>query len=107
MIALIVFVANVLHDCYRHLWRDAERTKAIKTTVAGHRWLAAVIESSAIRMFSEWGRVVGLLGRGEANRLCHRFDWFAGAYGEGPKNEERRNNMQRIGLSLALFAIFM
>ncbi|KIP05821.1 glycosyltransferase family 2 protein [Phlebiopsis gigantea 11061_1 CR5-6] len=100
-----VFVANILHDAYRHLWRDAERTAAIQSTVTGSRWLAAVVESSLIRMFSEWGRVVGLLERGEFGLLFHRFEWFAGVHGDGPRNEERRNNVQRIGLSVALFAV--
>ena len=102
-----VLVANVLYDSYRHLWRDAGRTTAIKSTIAGSHWFAAVVESSLIRMFSEWGRVVGLLERGELNLLFHRFDWFAGVHGDGPKNEERRNNVQRIGLSVALFAFFV
>ncbi|EKM59541.1 glycosyltransferase family 2 protein [Phanerochaete carnosa HHB-10118-sp] len=102
-----VFTANIVHDCYRHLWRDAERTKTIQTNTVGVRWVLAVLESSLIRMFSEYGRVVGLLGRGDWALLFHRFDWFAGVWGDGPKDEERRNNAQRLSLSLALFALFV
>ena len=102
-----VFVANVIHDCYRHLWRDADRTHTIKTDIAGSLWFAAVVESSLIRMFSEWGRVIGLLERREFHLFCRRFDWFAGAYGNAPKNEEIFNNGQRIVLSVALLAVIM
>ncbi|GJE84814.1 NAD-dependent epimerase/dehydratase [Phanerochaete sordida] len=102
-----VFVANVLHDCYRHLWRDADRTQTIRTNISGTRWALAVLESSLIRMFSEYGRVVGLFERGEWWLLCHRFDWFAGVWGDGPKDEERRNNAQRLALSLALLAVWI
>ena len=103
--AISVFTANLVHDAYRHLYRDAHRTEAIRTTVAGPRWFVAVLESSLIRMFSEWGRVVGLLERGEWYLFLHRFDWFAGVYGDGPKQEERKNNLQRVTLSVLLFAM--
>jgi nucleoside-diphosphate-sugar epimerase/glycosyltransferase involved in cell wall biosynthesis len=102
-----IFSANVLHDVYRHLYRDADRTRAIKTTVTGSRWVVAVLESSLIRMFSEWGRLVGLVERGEWSLMCHRFDWFAGVYGDSPRREERKNNVQRITLAVALLALFV
>ena len=102
-----VFLANILHDCYRHLYRDADRACAIKTDVTGPRWVLAVLESSLIRMFSEWGRLVGLLERGEWGLLCHRFDWFAGVYGNGPRDEERKNNVQRIGMSILILSILV
>lgn len=102
-----VLVVNVLHDCYRHLWRDADRTNAIQTDVGGVRWVLAVLESSLIRIFSETGRVVGLVERGEVGLLCHRFDWFTGIWGDGPKDDERRNSTQRLVLSGALLFLWV
>ncbi|KAG8859103.1 hypothetical protein FRB96_004673 [Tulasnella sp. 330] len=97
-------VANLLHDLYRHLWRDAERTQGINTTVAGLGWPSAVMESTLIRMASETGRVVGMLKRGEYQYLRQRFDWFVGRFGVGPKEEERKNSLQKFGLWILFIA---
>ncbi|KAE9397633.1 hypothetical protein BT96DRAFT_976866 [Gymnopus androsaceus JB14] len=53
--ALYTIIANVVHDCYRHLWRDADRTHNlnIEPKISGLSWGIAVIESSLIRMASE------------------------------------------------------
>ncbi|KAI0050306.1 glycosyltransferase family 2 protein [Auriscalpium vulgare] len=105
--AVAIFIANISHDMYRHLWRDTARTLAINSTVRGLRWAAAVVESALIRMFSEWGRVVGLLQRGEWRLLGHRFDWFAGRVGSGPMDEERMNSKQRLMLVVVVFSIML
>ncbi|KAJ7505295.1 NAD-dependent epimerase/dehydratase [Mycena galericulata] len=72
--AFAILCANIVHDSYRHLWRDRERTRDFETEVAGPRWLAAVVESSLLRMASEGGRVVGILKRQETYLLGKRFD---------------------------------
>ncbi|KAI0267292.1 glycosyltransferase family 2 protein [Gloeopeniophorella convolvens] len=100
-----VMLANVLHDLYRHLLRDAARTRDLRSTLAGPRWVMAVIESTFLRVFSEWGRTYGLLERGEFGLLGRRFDWFAGRWGTGPMDEERMNSRQRMVLVTAVFAI--
>ncbi|EPQ59718.1 hypothetical protein GLOTRDRAFT_34704 [Gloeophyllum trabeum ATCC 11539] len=104
-LACAILVANIVHDVYRHLFRDAERTKAMKTTVSGIPWVAAVLESSLIRMASEGGRVIGILERGEAYVLGKRFDWFTGRAGKAPQMEERKNTLQRFSMVMVLMAI--
>lgn len=98
-------LAHIIHDVYRHLIRDKERTESINTTVFGARWFLAVIESTFIRLFSEWGRVVGILERREYSMLGKRFDWFTGRWGEGPKEEERKNNIQRLTLFILILSL--
>ncbi|KAI3621132.1 glycosyltransferase family 2 protein [Moniliophthora roreri] len=98
-------LANVIHDCYRHLWRNPDRIQNMKSTIMGIWWVIAVIESSFIRMFSEIGRLRGLLGRREWMQTGKRFDWFAGRWGDGPMNEERLNGKQRFGLAAFLFLL--
>lgn len=93
--------ANILHDCYRHLWRDVRRTLDMNTGITGSQWILAVLESSLVRMVSECGRAVGIMQRGEVMMLGKRFDWFAGRV-EGPKTEERRNSLERLALHLAI-----
>ncbi|KAK7054334.1 hypothetical protein VNI00_003528 [Paramarasmius palmivorus] len=101
-----VIFANVVHDGYRHLWRDAHRVKNMKSTTVGIHWLVAVVESTFIRMFSEMGRLRGILGRKEWAQAGRRFDWFAGRWGDGPMNEERLNGKQRLALSLLFICMF-
>ena len=102
-----IIVANIIHDCYRHLWRDAERHNAMNTTLTGLAWAIAVIESTVIRMASEMGRLHGMIARGDLRMMGKRFDWFAGRWGKGPMNEERKNNQQRAMLAfMVFFAIF-
>ncbi|KAJ6585016.1 NAD-dependent epimerase/dehydratase [Mycena capillaripes] len=98
---LAVVLANIIHDCYRHLWRDVSRTLSFETGVTGLRWVAAVVESALIRMASEGGRTVGILKRHELSLLGKRLDWFAGKH-EGAIVEERLNSLQRVCLCLVL-----
>lgn len=93
-----VFAANVTHDLYRHLWRDVDRYKDINTNVGGVRWAMVAAESSVLRMFSEAGRTVGIIQRGEYSHLGKRFNWFAGRLEDGPRREERKNGVQRFAL---------
>lgn len=105
--AVATLLANVIHDLYRHLWRDAHRAKSIKTTVHGLLWVLAILESTLIRVFSEYGRIVGLVERGEIAYMMVRFDWFTGRAGAGPRNEERLNNAQRLFLSVLILSILL
>ncbi|KAI0829281.1 NAD-dependent epimerase/dehydratase [Trametes gibbosa] len=107
MFCLSVFIANIAHDLIRHLVLHPERTRSMKTTVTGLMWVCAMVEGALVRMFSEWGRVVGILERGEYMSLLKRFDWFCGRWGEGPKQEEMRNNWIRLACGIVLFALLM
>ncbi|KAI1785327.1 NAD-dependent epimerase/dehydratase [Ganoderma leucocontextum] len=100
-------LANVAHDFLRHLVLHPERVQNMKTTVRGWRWICAIAEAAVIRVFSEWGRVVGLLERGEYDLLGMRFDWFCGTWGEGPKREEMRNNQIRVVLTVVVFVFLI
>ena len=102
-LAMATVFANIVHDVYRHLWRDVDRTKAINSSLNGPGWAIAVVESALIRMASEGGRVMGLLERGEILYLGRRFDWFTGRAGDGPMKEEMKNGRQRMAL-VVLFA---
>lgn len=102
-----VFVANIVHDAYRHLWRDYGRTTSLETSVAGFRWLLAVLESTPIRVFSECGRLVGVLERGEVRYIGKRFEWFVGKAGNGPMDEERRNSVQKAALWVLAVSVAM
>ena len=77
----------------------------MKTTIHGWRWFGAMVEGALIRIFSEWGRVVGILERGDFGMLFRRFDWFCGTLGDGPKQEEKMNNRVRLAMTAALFAV--
>ncbi|TDL23559.1 glycosyltransferase family 2 protein [Rickenella mellea] len=99
-----LFLSNVTHDLYRHLWRDKQRTWSINSTLVGVAWFMAICESSVIRIVSETGRVVGMLERAEFQCL-RRFDWFLGRAGDGPRSEERRNSFQRMVLFLCVMGI--
>ncbi|KIK72835.1 hypothetical protein PAXRUDRAFT_179833, partial [Paxillus rubicundulus Ve08.2h10] len=104
-LATTTLIGNIVHDMYRHLYRNADRTTVINSTITGPRWILAVIESSLIRVASECGRVVGLLERGDISWLGHRFDWFTHRAGEGPMNEERANSAQRMGTITLMLAV--
>ena len=97
-------VGNVVHDMYRHLYRDAQRAGNINSTLGGLKWVIAVVESALIRMVSEWGRTVGILERGEIGCLGYRFDWFTLRAGDGPRNEERMNSRQRMAIVIIMLA---
>ncbi|KAI0750680.1 NAD-dependent epimerase/dehydratase [Daedaleopsis nitida] len=102
-----VMMSNIAYDLVRHLIIHPERNADMKTTVKGAMWLVAIVEGTLIRMFSEWGRVVGLLERGEVGLLMTRFDWFCGVWGDGPRREETRNNVVRNALMMVIFAGFL
>ena len=69
--------------------------------------MLAILESTLIRVFSEYGRIVGLVERGELAYMMVRFDWFTGRAGAGPRNEERLNNAQRLFLSVLILSILL
>lgn len=100
-------LANVLHDLYRHLLRDVARTQDRRYALSGPLWVAAVAESALIRMFSELGRMVGQLERGEFGWIGHRFDWFTGRAGRGPMEEEKLNSRQRVMLFVGMLAMLV
>jgi len=103
--AAAVFLANVTHDLYRHLLRDAARTQADACyRLSGPLWVVAVAESALIRMFSELGRTAGQLERGEIEFIGRRFEWFAGRAGNGPMEEEKRNSRERMVLFVTVLA---
>ncbi|KAF5342119.1 hypothetical protein D9611_001291 [Ephemerocybe angulata] len=100
---LALLVANVIHDLYRYLVRHPERMRELKLDLKfrGGPWLwAALVEGTFIRIFSECGRLRGVVARKEWDAFGRRFDWFAGRWGKGPRNEERRNNVERVALWL-------
>ncbi|KAI0352760.1 NAD-dependent epimerase/dehydratase [Trametes cingulata] len=107
VLSMSVAVANVAHDLYRHLVKHPERVRGMKTSVAGPRWICAIVEGAILRVFSEWGRVVGILERGEYGLLLKRFDWFCGRWGNGAKQEELENNRARLALTLGIFALLV
>lgn len=108
-----VVLANLLVDVYRHVvLDDGSNTDNPSRQIElsrGYRALA-VLESTFLRIFSEMGRTVGVLKRGEYAQLGMRFDWFVGRWGDGPKQNERKNNLLRfcmagafVGLGYFLF----
>ncbi|KAF8273743.1 glycosyltransferase family 2 protein [Lactarius quietus] len=106
--AAAVILANVTHDLYRHLLRDAARTQAdARYRLSGALWVLAVAESALIRMFSELGRSVGHLERGEFKYIGRRFEWFTGRAGDGPMEEEMRNSRERMVLFVIVLAALM
>ncbi|KAL1711089.1 glycosyltransferase family 2 protein [Schizophyllum commune] len=108
-----IVLANLFLDVYRHLVLDDgsnidNPSRQIELS-GGYRALA-VLESTFLRIFSEMGRTVGVLKRGEYAQLGMRFDWFVGRWGDGPKRNERKNNLLRfcmtgafVGLGYSLF----
>jgi hypothetical protein len=103
-----LILAVILHDLYRHLLRDAARTRGDpRYALSGPLWVAAVAESALIRMFSELGRTVGQLERGEFGMLGRRFDWFTGRAGSGPMEEEKRNSQQRLVVFVGMLALLV
>ncbi|KAG9314953.1 glycosyltransferase family 2 protein [Chiua virens] len=106
-LVIATVVSHVLYDMYRHLYRDADRTKTINSTLSGPKWLLAIADSSLIRIFNECGRVVGLLERGEINCLGWRFDWFTGRLANGPRDEDRMNSRQKFALVIVILAILL
>jgi nucleoside-diphosphate-sugar epimerase/GT2 family glycosyltransferase len=106
--AAAVILANVAHDLYRHLLRDAARLQAdVRYRLSGPLWMVAVAESALIRIFSELGRTVGQLERGEFECIGRRFEWFAGRVGDGPMEEEKRNSRERMAVFVTALASLM
>ncbi|KAG1819944.1 hypothetical protein EV424DRAFT_910197 [Suillus variegatus] len=103
-LAMATVIANIAHDMFRHLWKDTNRTKALRSSLRGLGWAVAVAESALISMASEGGRLIGLLEWGEVMFIGHRFDWFTGRAGDGPMNEEIMNE-QRMALVALIFGV--
>jgi GT2 family glycosyltransferase len=103
--AVCVFAANIIHDLYRHMWRDAARWKELDTSVRGVEWVAAVAMSAVLRMYAEAGRTAGILQRWHFSALGRRFEWFAWRLGKAPMEEERKNSVQRLIIALLLLAV--
>ncbi|KAJ7672738.1 NAD-dependent epimerase/dehydratase [Mycena rosella] len=101
-----IILANIVHDCYRHLYRDSARTLEFKTKLTRTQWISAVAESALLRMASEGGRTVGVLKRGEVRVLGKRFDWFAGTMDSAVKEERIRGSAASISLINAFFRPF-
>jgi len=54
-------------------------------------------------MFSELGRLRGIVERREWGSIGKRFDWFVGRVpGDRPRKEERRNSVERVGVVIVL-----
>jgi hypothetical protein len=106
-VAVCVVTSNIVHDLYRHIWRDADRVKTMNTTLTEVQWVAAVVESTFIRIWSEMGRVIGLLERGELLLLGRRFEWFTGRWGRAPAEDENRNSVQRFALAGMIVAFML
>ena len=101
-------LANVIHDCYRHLWVHPERDRSFNVDVRmrgnGGLWFLAVVEGCFIRIFSELGRFRGILARREFGSIGKRFDWFCGRW-KGPVEEERNAGVERFLLAVLIFAM--
>lgn len=107
---LCIFAANVIHDIYRHLFLHPDRNVTLKIDSRIRRnsllWTIAIIESSLIRMFSELGRLRGIVERREWGSIGKRFDWFVGRVpGDRPRKEERRNSVERVGVIIVLLLL--
>jgi len=100
---LLTVTANVVHDCYRHIWKHPDRYVNMPPSLRRVAWLVAVIESSLIRMASEMGRLHGIIARGEVQLFGKRFDWFTGRLPTAA-TEERMNNFGRLSLLFVLLA---
>ncbi|KAF8340873.1 nucleotide-diphospho-sugar transferase [Amanita rubescens] len=95
-------VANIIHDCYKHLWKITEHHRGMNTTLTGWKWVMAIIESTGIRLTRDVGRLHGVIAQGDF-MIGRRFDLFAGRLGKGPMNEERMDNLQRAIIAVAVF----
>ncbi|KAF7292882.1 hypothetical protein MIND_01187200 [Mycena indigotica] len=102
---LAVFVVNICHDMFRHLVR--EQTVESESSITGVFRLVAILESTLIRIISEWGRLVGQLERREWDLAfgSQRFDWFANRAGDGPRNNERKNNLERLVMCIIVVVL--
>ncbi|KAF8698896.1 GDP-mannose 4,6 dehydratase, partial [Rhizoctonia solani] len=106
VLAFTTLIVNILHDAHRHLIRHKDRTTSIKTTIGPVSWVVAVCEGALIRMFSEMGRLVGVLERREWASIGKRFDWFTGGRGDSII-EERNNGIARMVIIVGVCAVFL
>ncbi|KAF8317530.1 glycosyltransferase family 2 protein [Cantharellus anzutake] len=102
-----VMVANIFHDIFRHLWRERGHIQLPGVQPNGFRWSIAILESSIIRMVSEFGRLVGILERREFTSIFKRFDWFIRLPGRKDKELARTNSAERLILIVLLMAIYL
>ncbi|CEL53101.1 hypothetical protein RSOLAG1IB_11233 [Rhizoctonia solani AG-1 IB] len=100
ILASVTLIVNILHDAHRHLIRHKDRTSVIETTLGPFSWVIAVFEGALIRMFSEMGRLVGVLERREWPSVMKRFDWFTG--GPWGVTEERSNGIERMVITVGV-----
>ncbi|CUA70934.1 UPF0182 protein [Rhizoctonia solani] len=104
ILAISTLVVHVLHDAYRHLFRQMTHRSA--GTRVGHLgWVLAICEGALIRVVSETGRLMGVIERNEWESIGERFDWFNG----GPWGviEERAGGIERAVLTLGVCIILM
>ncbi|KAF9003128.1 hypothetical protein BDZ89DRAFT_1049996 [Hymenopellis radicata] len=113
-LALSTVIANVLHDMYRLLYTttsfDFDKIPGRpdeRQLVEGPSRVLAVVESTVIRMFSEAGKTVGIVTKGEWRLLGRRFDWFIGRWHDLPKRNERRNGVERTALVVLLLVLVL
>lgn len=97
-----VMIAHVLHDIYRHVYSEKDH---YLPELRGRRRILAAGESAVVRMFSEWGRLEGMIRRREWRCIGRRFDWFAGRLGDGPSTTERRLSRGRFQLWMQFLII--
>ncbi|CAM6107977.1 unnamed protein product [Calypogeia fissa] len=98
-----VIIANVLYDIHRHVWsRDRHQYLEEKR---GFGRIMAAGESAVVRMCSEWGRLEGMIRRGDWSCIGWRFDWFAGRFGKVPLDTERKHTFGRFQLWLQFLIV--
>lgn len=100
-----VILGNVSHSIYKVAFPDYDRWEFQQCSVAGPKYVIAVVVSALIRVASELGRAVGMLERGEILYFGRRFDWFTGG-GRDPISNERKCSLQRLALFIA-FTLFL
>ncbi|KAF9020736.1 glycosyltransferase family 2 protein [Hymenopellis radicata] len=113
-LALSTVIVNVIHDMYRLLYTttsfDFDKIPGRpdeRQLVEGPSRVLAVVESTVIRMFSEAGKTVGIVTKGEWRLLGRRFDWFIGRWHDLPKRNERWNGVERTSLIILLLALVL
>jgi nucleoside-diphosphate-sugar epimerase/glycosyltransferase involved in cell wall biosynthesis len=95
---IAVALANISHSIYKAAFPDFDYWEFQQCTVTGPKYVVAIVMSAFVRIFSEAGRTVGELERGEIWYLGRRFDWFTGGSGRGPIVSERKGSLQRFAL---------
>ncbi|PKC64858.1 NAD(P)-binding protein [Rhizophagus irregularis] len=88
----LVIVSSIIADMYLHL---TEQPYKHTSTVGGYRYILAMVESSLIRIMSEFGRLMGMIERNEWGYIGKRFDWFVKRK-EGSVWTERYNNLRKF-----------